>query len=147
MNLTGDGDPERVSAASVTANLFSTLGVSPIRGRVFTEAEDVPNGPNVAVIGYGLWQRRYAGDPSIISRSIQIDGTPYQVIGIMPADFVLPTDFQNPTASALWVPSGWDRASTQHGNHGYYAAARLKPGATVAQAQEEMHADRAGDDG
>ena len=87
----------------------------------------MPNGPNVAVIGYGLWQRRYAGDPPSSADRFRFDGTPYQVIGIMPADFVLPTDFQNPAASALWVPSGRDRASTEHGNHGYYAAARLKP--------------------
>ncbi len=139
VNLTGDGDPERIGAGSVTANLFSTLGVSPIRGRVFTAAEDVEGGPRVAVIGYGLWQRRYAGDPSIVGRSMQIDGEAYQVIGVMPADFVLPTDFQNPTATALWVPAQWDNASTNHGSHGFYAAARLKDGATVAQAQDEMH--------
>jgi putative ABC transport system permease protein len=139
VNLTGDGEPERIGAGSVTANLFSTLGAQPIRGRVFTEAEDVPNGPNLVVIGYGLWQRRYAADPSIIGRSIQINGSAYQVIGIMSADFVLPTDFQNPTATALWVPAGWNRASTNHGSHGYYAAARLKPGVTVAQAQDELH--------
>jgi putative ABC transport system permease protein len=139
VNLTGDGDPERVAAGSVTANLFSTLGVSPIRGRVFTAAEDVEGGPRVVLIGYGLWQRRYAGDPAIVGRSIQINGEPYQVIGVMPPEFVLPTDFQNPTATALWTPAQWDSASTNHGSHGYYAAARLKDGATVAQAQEEMH--------
>ena len=139
VNLTGDGDPERVSAGTVTANLFSVLGVAPIRGRVFTPQEDVPNGPKVAILGYGLWQRRYAGDPSILGRTIQIDGAPHEVIGIMPADFVLPTDFQNPAPSALWTPNGWDRASTDHGNHGFYAAGRLRPGATVAQARDDLH--------
>jgi predicted permease len=139
VNLTGDGDPERVSAGTVTANLFSVLGVAPIRGRVFTPQEDVPNGPKVAILGYGLWQRRYAGDPSILGRTIQIDGAPHEVVGIMPADFVLPTDFQNPAPSALWTPNGWDRASTDHGNHGFYAAGRLKPGATVAQARDDLH--------
>ena len=69
VNLTGDGDPERVSAGTVTANLFSVLGATPIRGRVFTPQEDVPNGPKVAIIGYGLWQRRYGGDP--------VDGRPH----------------------------------------------------------------------
>jgi predicted permease len=139
VNLTGDGEPERLGAGYVTANLFSTLGVSPLRGRVFTEAEDVEKGPNVVLIGYGLWQRRYAGDPSIIGRTIQLSGIPYEVLGIMPPDFVLPTDFQNPTATAMWIPVQWDKASTDHGNHGYYAAGRLKPGATVAQAREELH--------
>ncbi len=139
VNLTGDGEPERVAAGSVTVNLFSTLGVSPIRGRVFTAAEDVEGGPRVVLIGYGLWQRRWAGDPAIVGRSIQINGEAYQVIGVMPPEFVLPTDFQNPTATALWMPAQWDNASTNHGSHGFYAAARLKAGASVAQAQDEMH--------
>ena len=79
---------------------------------MFTPQEDVPNGPNVAILGYGLWQRRYAGDPTIVGRTIQINGAPYEVVGVMPADFVLPTDFQNPAPSVLWTPSGWD--SGQH---------------------------------
>ena len=139
INLTGDGDPERVSAGSVTANLFSVLGATPIRGRVFTAQEDVPEGPRVAIIGYGLWQRRYGGDPAMVGRTIQINGAPHEVVGIMPADFVLPTDFQNPAPSVLWTPSGWNSASTDHGNHGYYAAARLKPGVTVAQVRDDLH--------
>src|SRR3954469_25464614 len=93
-DLPGDGEPERVPSAGVTANLFPVLGAVPLRGRVFTAAEDVPNGPRVVVLGYGLWQRRYAGDPNIVGRAIQIDGAPYEVIGVMPAEFVLPTDFQ-----------------------------------------------------
>src|SRR5829696_8381330 len=140
VNLTGDGDPERVSAGSVTANLFPVLGATPMRGRVFTPEEDVPNGPKVAIIGFGLWQRRYAGDPGIVGRTIQINGTAHEVVGIMPAEFVLPTDFQNPAPSVLWTPAGWDSAGTDHGSHGLYAAARLKPGATVAQAREDLHA-------
>jgi putative ABC transport system permease protein len=139
VNLTGDGEPERVSAGSVTANLFAVLGVTPIRGRAFTAQEDIPNGPRVAIIGYGLWQRRYGGDPSMVGRTIQINGAPYEVVGIMPADFVLPTDFQNPAPSVLWTPSGWDSASTEHGNHGYYAAARLRAGVTLAQARDDLH--------
>src|SRR5829696_3159145 len=139
VNLTGDGEPERVAAASVTANLFSVLGVSPKRGRVFTPQEDVPNGPNVVLLGFGLWQRRYAGDPAIVGRSIQINGAAYEVVGVMPADFVLPTDFQNPAPSMLWLPAQWNAASTDHGSHGYYAAARLKPGVTIAQARDDLH--------
>ena len=139
VNLTGDGEPERVSAGTVTANLFSVLGVSPIKGRVFTPQEDVPNGPRVVIIGYGLWQRRYGGDPSMIGRTIQINGAAHEVVGIMPADFVLPTDFQNPAPSVLWTPNGWDAASNDHGSHGLYAAATLKPGATVAQARDDLH--------
>ena len=139
VNLTGDGEPERVSAAAVTSNLFSTLGVSPRIGRVFTAAEDVPKGPDVVVLGHALWTRRYAADAGIVGRSIQVNGRAHLVTGIMPPDFVLPTDFENPQPTQLWMPLQLNPASTDHGSHGLYAAARLKPGATVQQAAEELH--------
>lgn len=139
VNLTGDGDPERVTAARVTSNTFSTLGVTPLVGRTFTAAEDVPNGPDLVVLGFGLWNRRYAADPSLPGRTIQIDGRPFQVLGVMPPDFVLPTDFQNPEPTQLWMPLQMDPTSMDHGSHGLYAAGRLAPGATVAQAADELH--------
>jgi putative ABC transport system permease protein len=138
VNLTGDGEPERVASGTVSANLFSTLGVAPLAGRTFTAAEDVPNGPSLVVLGFALWNRRYNADPAMIGRSILINGRPYQVLGVMPPDFVLPTDFQNPQPSQLWIPLQMDSASTDHGSHGLYAAGRLVPGATVAQAAAEM---------
>jgi predicted permease len=140
VNLTGDGEPERVAFGGVTANLFAVLGASPIKGRVFTAQEDVTNGPRVAIIGAGLWQRRYGSDPNIVGRTIEIDGAAYEVVGVMPLDFVLPTDFQNPAPTQLWLPARWDAASTEHGSHGYYAAARLKPGVTETQARDDLHA-------
>jgi putative ABC transport system permease protein len=139
VNLTGDGEPERVAAASVTAGLFSTLGVTPLIGRAFTTAEDVPNGADLVVLGFGLWNRRYQADSSLIGRSILINGRPHQVIGVMPAGFVLPTDFRNPEPSQLWVPLQMDPASTDHGSHGLYAVGRLTPGATLEQVSAEMH--------
>jgi putative ABC transport system permease protein len=139
VNLTGDGEPERVAAASVTSNLFSTLGVTPLLGRTFTAEEDVPNGPDVVVLGFGLWNRRYAADPSLVGRPILIDGKPHHVLGVMPPDFVLPTDFRNPQPTQLWVPQRLDPTSMDHGNHGLYAAGRLVPGATVGQAADELH--------
>ena len=138
-NLTGDGDPERVAVGAVSANTFPTLGAAPFIGRTFTEQEDVPNGPNLVVLGHSLWNRRFAADPAVIGRTILINGTPYEVIGVMPKDFVLPTDFENPEPTQMWMPLQMDPASTDHGNHGQYAAGRLKPGATVAQASDEMH--------
>ena len=140
VNLTGDGEPERVGSGTVSANLFSVLGVAPARGRTFTEQEDVPNGPDLVVIGHALWTRRYAQDPGLVGRSIRINDRPFQVIGVMPPGFVLPTDFDNPQPSQLWMPLQMDPASTDHGSHGLYAAARLKPGVTIAQAADEMHA-------
>ncbi len=140
VNLTGDGDPERVAAGQVSANTFTTLGAAPMMGRVFTAREDIPNGPNLVVLGHALWSRRYASDPGIVGRSIQINGQPFEVVGVMPPNFVLPTDFQNPEPTVLWTPLQIDPASTDHGSHGLYAAGRLKPGATVAQASAELHA-------
>jgi putative ABC transport system permease protein len=139
VNLTGDGDPERVMAASVSANIFSTLGVSPFFGRAFTAAEDLPKGPKLVVLGHGLWSRRYASDHAIIGRAIQINGESHEVVGVLPPDVVLPTDFQNPTPSQLWVPLQMDPASTDHGSHGLFAAGRLRPDATLAQASDELH--------
>jgi putative ABC transport system permease protein len=139
VNLTGDGDPERVPAANVSANTFSTLGVQPMIGRTFTAQEDLPQGPRVVVLGFGLWNRRYSGDASIVGRSILINGNAFEVVGIMPPGFVLPTDFQNPEPTQLWTPLQMDPAATDHGSHGLYAAGRLKPGATVRQASEDLH--------
>jgi putative ABC transport system permease protein len=139
VNLTGDGDPERVSSASVTANLFSTLGVRTMMGRTFSAVEDVRNGPNVVVLSHALWTRRYAADPAIVGRTIQINGNTFEVTGVMPSGFVLPTDYQNPEPSQLWLPLQMDPASMDHGSHGLYAAARLQPGATVRQAADELH--------
>ena len=139
VNLTGDGEPERVAAGNVSANLFPTLGVAPLLGRTFTATEDLPNGPSLVVLSHSLWSRRYAADPNIAGRTIQINGRAYEVTGVMPQDFVLPTDDQNPSPSQLWLPLQMDPASMDHGSHGFYAAARLKPGATVQQAAEELH--------
>ena len=97
------------------------------------------NGPNVVVLGHALWSRRYAADPGIVGRTIQINGDAYEVTGVMPPGFVLPTDYQNPEPSQLWLPQQMDPASMDHGSHGLYAVGRLKPGATVAQAADELH--------
>src|SRR5262245_26872785 len=139
VNLTGDQEPERVSAARVTANTFSTLGVTPMIGRTFTAQEDVPNGPRVVVLGYALWNRRYSADASIVGRSVLVNGSPYEVVGVMPPGFVLPTDYRSAEPSQLWTTIQLNPTSMDHGNHGYYAAGRLRPGATVQQAADELH--------
>src|SRR5439155_7354666 len=99
----------------------------------------VPNGPRLAVISHSLWAQRYGADPAIVGRVIQLDGRPYEIVGVMPPGFVLPTDYQNPEPSALWVPLQIDPATSDHGSHGLYAAGRLRPGASVAQATDELH--------
>lgn len=140
-NLTGDGDPIRIGVGFVTANLFEVLGVRPLAGRVFTAEEDVPNGPPLAVLGYTLWQSRYGADPSIVGRTLTINDVPVQVIGVMPAGFRLPTDFNDEAAepTELWRPQQIDLKQLSR-SHGYYAVANLAPGQTAASATEELRA-------
>ena len=139
VNLTGDQEPERVAGARVSANTFSTLGVAPMIGRTFTAQEDLPNGPRLVVLGHALWNRRYSSDVSIVGRTVLINGNSFEVVGIMPPGFVLPTDYRSPEQTQLWTPLQMDPADTNHGSHGLYAAGRLKPGATVQQAADELH--------
>ena len=138
VNLTGDGDPIRIGAAFVTPNLFDVLGTTPLAGRTFTEAE-ATNAPGVVILSHGLWQRRFAGE-AVIGRSIQLNGITRQIVGVMPPGFQLPTDYvidaEEPTQ--LWLPLRLDPQN--RGNHGYHAAARLRDGVTVEQANAELQA-------
>jgi predicted permease len=146
-NIDGD-EPERVRTAQVQANVFPILGVQPIVGRNFTAEEDAPNGPSVVILGYGLWQRRFGGDPSVVGRQIRISGRATTVVGVMPADFRLPLDFGASGRTEAWFPLATDAA--QNGavpgpefpkggaSHGYDAVARLRPGATAATANAQL---------
>jgi putative ABC transport system permease protein len=140
-NLTGDGEPVRIGVGSVTANLFEVLGVQPLLGRVITAEEDVPNGPQVAVLGYPLWQSRYGGDRNVIGKTLLINDVPVQVIGVMPEGFRLPTDFTDDAAepTQLWRPMGWNMAQLSR-SHGFHGVATLAPGQTAASATEELRA-------
>ena len=146
-NIDGD-DPERVRTAQVQANVFPILSVQPIVGRNFTAEEDRPNGPSVVILGYGLWQRRFGGDPSVVGREVRISGQATTVVGVMPADFRLPLDFGADGRTEAWFPLATDAA--QNGalpgpefpkggsNHGYNAVARLRPGVTAATANAQL---------
>src|SRR6478752_6988544 len=125
-NLTGDGEPVRVGVGFVTANTFDVLGARPMLGRVITAEEDVPNGPEVAVLGYPIWQTRYGGDPNIIGRRLNINDVQVEVIGVMPEGFRLPTDYGDDAAepTQLWRPIRFDMKQLSR-NHGYYAVATL----------------------
>lgn len=140
INVTGEAEPERVGWANVTANVFDALGAQPALGRAFSPAEDLPNGPRVAVISHELWQRRYAGASDIIGRGIQLNGNGFEIVGVMPPRFRLPTDFSQPERTEVLTPLQMDPNSSDHGSHFLYAAARLKPGVTVRQANVELEA-------
>ncbi|MGH7637964.1 MAG: ADOP family duplicated permease [Gemmatimonadaceae bacterium] len=146
---TFDGDsPERVRVASVHANVFPILGVKPMIGRGFTAEEDRPGGPRVVVLGYGLWQRRYGADPSVVGRQVQISGEAATVIGVMPAEFRLPLDFGAGGRTQAWFPLATDAAQNgavpgpefpkSGASHGYYSVARLAPGATAGIANAQL---------
>jgi predicted permease len=140
-NLTGDGEPLRISSGFVSWEVFDVLGVRPILGRAITREEDVPNGPQVAVIGYPLWQSRYGGDTNVVGRTLMIDDVPVQVIGVMPEGFRLPTDFTEAAnePTQLWRPLGLDLTQLSR-SHNYFAIGRLAPGQTAASATDELRA-------
>ncbi len=132
---TGDA-PERVTGAQVTASLFSTFGVAPEKGRVFTADEDQPGKPAVVVLSDGLWRRAYGADERIVGRTITVNGAPASVVGVMPASFD-PTD----SHEELWMPAAYtpDRLAF-HDEHYLTVVARIKSGVSVAAAQSEMTA-------
>jgi putative ABC transport system permease protein len=141
--LSGRGEPDRVIGARVSASIFPMLGIAPELGRFLTPDEDVP-GRNVAVLSYGLWQRRYGAHPDIVGETIELDRQPYTVIGVMPRHFVLP--LPGPSANflpaALWVPMAFTPAELQGWGSRYDLTilARLRPGVTLQQARSEGQA-------
>ena len=127
--VSGGDLPERIAGAKVSAELFATLGVGTMAGRTFSTSDDRP-GVNVVVLSWGLWQRRYAGNPGIVGQSIQLDRQPYTVIGIMPAGFVFPRRGPrfNGEPADVWVPIAFtDRDRAERGSmHNNSVLARLK---------------------
>ena len=134
--LTGDGPPEQVPARKVTGNLWTVLGVRPLFGRVFTEDEDVRSA-RVAVVSYGLWQRRFGASPDVLGRTITINDAPYEVIGVMPREFY----FMPGRDIDLWMPASFSARFLGHFSwHDVHCVARLAPGVTLRQARESMAA-------
>jgi putative ABC transport system permease protein len=129
-DLTGQ-NPVRLNCALVESTFLTTFGIEPILGRNFTKEEDRPNAPRVALITYGLWRSRFAGDPAVVGRSISVDGQPTTVVGVLPAEFEMPTLGK----ADMLVPQALDEASLEgNGPQGILRAfARLKPGVTIAQ--------------
>jgi putative ABC transport system permease protein len=129
-NLTGDR-PEQVHGIHVTQGYFPLFGATPLLGRTFTPQEDSPNGGKVVVLSYGLWQRKFGGNPNIIGSALSLGNEPYTIVGVLNKSFV-----SDPEADIL-LPFQFDPNSTNQG-HYFLAAARLKPGVTLAQANALM---------
>ena len=132
--MSGRGEPERVFAPAASANFFSVLGVEPLLGRTFQPGEDKPGAPRVTVLTYGMWQRRFGGDPGIIGQSLTINGDSYTVVGVLPASFQFALE-----RADLWRPyQPTDAQLTRRFMHGTNLIGRLKPGVSEAQAQSEL---------
>ncbi|HKQ04017.1 MAG TPA: ABC transporter permease [Blastocatellia bacterium] len=133
-NLTGSGEPERLSGAVVTTNYFAALGVNPMLGRAFISEEEQAGHDRVIILSHGLWQRRFGADPAIIDRTLTLDGQSLTVIGVMPPKIRFPYD------ADLWRPMSFDAAPEmkQRRAHFLRPLGRLKAGVTVQQAQAEI---------
>jgi predicted permease len=130
VNLTGNGEPERVRSGFIPAGFLATVGVHPVNGREFTAQEDQPNGANVALLDYSLWQRRYASDRTIVGRTIEMSGVSRTVVGILPPDFRLPSEFVGEHAQVYLPIQLGPPNEGQRGSHFLLAVARLQPGVT-----------------
>jgi predicted permease len=133
-DVTGAGKPEAVSASPVSADFFSVLGVEPIHGRVFRSEEDHPGQNHEVVLSYKFWQTHYASDPNVVGRTINLDGEPHSIVGVMGPKM------NKPSFAQLWVPLGLTaKEASVRGEHHFLVIGRLKPGVTLAQAQAEMN--------
>jgi putative ABC transport system permease protein len=134
-NLVGNGGPERISCAQVSASLFPTLGVPPLVGRTFLPEEDRPGQNQVAIVSEGFWQRRYGRDASLVGNTIQLNDKRYTVVGIMPSSFRYPGDFE------IWLPLALDPVKETHGDFLSLVevVGRLKPDVAAQQAQAELN--------
>jgi putative ABC transport system permease protein len=134
--LTGVDAPEQLSGVTASGDLFAVLGARPLSGRAFTREDEQPNSPRVAVISYGLWQRRFAANPQLVGRQITLDGVSRTVVGIMPQDFAFPLEAQK---TEYWITlDPTTETNKERGAHYLGVIARLKPGVSLTQAQAEM---------
>jgi len=144
-NLDGPDGAVRGLAAEVSAGTLRLLGARTILGRLFEEADDVPGGPDVAVISHGYWQSRFGGDPNVIGKTVRVNELPFEVIGVMGPGVELPgaSGLLSGVRADVWVPMKLNPAGPFYNNHVIPMMARLAPGATVEQAQAELDRLRA----
>jgi putative ABC transport system permease protein len=134
-DITGAGKPEAITASPVSSDFFSVLGVQPLHGRTFLPEEDNPGKNHEVVLSYKFWQTHYAADPGVVGKSINFDGEPYAIVGVMGPKMT------KPDLAQVWTPLGLTpKEASVRGEHHFLSIARLKPEATLAQAQAEMNA-------
>src|SRR5580658_5404608 len=132
-NVTGLAEPEQVRLASVSDGVLQALDVAPAAGRWLSQIDQVPRGPDRVMLSYGYWQRQFGGDRSVIGRNLTIDSRPREIIGVMPRGFrFVDTDFD------VMVPLAFERGKLILAGFGFQGIARLKPNATLAEANADM---------
>lgn len=132
VSVTGLGVPEQVPAITVTADTLPALGIQPALGRWFTGKDDTPEAARTVILSHGYWQRKFGGAPSVIGRTIHVDGRLCEIIGVMPPGFRVLDE-----KADLFAPFRFDRAKTKLGNYSFRGIARLKPGVTLQQANAD----------
>ncbi len=133
VTLTGDGRPERLEGKLITAEVFPLLGAVPALGRVFAEADNLPDAPQVVVLTHGLWQRRYGSEPSMVGRTVEVNGISREVVGVLPAEFTFPEDDPE-----LFLPFRLDRNNADPGSFNYRGIARLSAGVSMEDAASDL---------
>jgi len=133
VSVTGVAEPEQVSAMRITDGTLPLLGIPPMLGRTFTKEDDSPGAPDTVILMYGYWRHKFGGDPSVIGKTLIVDGKSRQIIGVMPQRF----RFLDEDDLALFTPMQFERGKVFLGNFSYEALGRLKPGATL----EQLNAD------
>ena len=137
-NLTGTGDPERLSGLKVSADLFELLGVRAIAGRTLLPADGEPGHDRVVVLSHALWRRRFGGDPGIVGRTILLNGAPYEVAGVLPPEFLFP--IREAELAVPLAPQGDPSRAVRTSANALLGIGRLKPGATREQAGADLDA-------
>jgi putative ABC transport system permease protein len=139
-SLTDQGEPQRIASGWMSSNLLELLGIAPLLGRGFTAEEEAPDGPEVAMLGHGLWQRRFGGDPAVLGRSVHLDGKPFTIVGVLPPQMrvFLPAESSAPERVDVWQPVQADLRSQARNVKWATVLARLKPGVALSEAQAEM---------
>ncbi len=131
--LTGGAEPEPIPGEQVTHEYFDVLGITPVLGRTFRAEDDVPNAARVAIIGDGLWKRRFGGDRSIVGRSVTLSGEPHEIVGVLPPRFRPIVASQT---GEIWRPLRINTVTPSRGAIVYRVVARLKDGLPIDRAQE-----------
>ena len=135
VTLTGAGEPERLEGARVSADFFPLLRVRPLHGRAFLPEEDRPGGERVVLLGHGLWQRRFGGDPGIVGRSVMLDEQPHTVVGVLPPDFRFPYTLEDAEVYSTIAYEGGNLQ--ERGARTSYMLARLREGVTIDEARAD----------